>query len=170
MLLLPLTRIRWAVHNIRDQKVEEQIINSVYVRFITTNVSTVYVLFSLHYIIMHLSHPPSLPPVVQINELITEEHFHKVFDQFGNVEDVSIKESTVDKVPYLPTSIHRMILLIGITHSFWVLLLCILSVLADRVATDSFTSPATTPASQRPSKPCPWWTTRPSTPCCTTSS
>lgn len=62
-------RIRWAVHNIRDQKVEEQIINSVYVRFITTN----------------------------INELITEEHFHKVFDQFGNVEDVSIKESTLDK-------------------------------------------------------------------------
>lgn len=51
---------------------------------------------------MHLSHPPSPPPpVVQINELITEEHFHKVFDQFGNVEDVSIKESTLDKV--LPT-------------------------------------------------------------------
>lgn len=166
MLLLPLIRIRWAVHNIRDQKVEEQIINSVYVRFITTNVSTVYVLFCLHYIIMHLSHPPSLPSVVQINELVTEEHFHKVFDQFGNVEDVSIKESTVDKVPYLPTSIHRVILLTFFVS--WSV--CILSVLADRVATDSFTSPATTPASQRPSKPCPWWTTRPSTPCCTTSS
>jgi hypothetical protein len=54
---------------------------------------------------MHLSHPPSLPPVVQINELVTEEHFHKVFDQFGNVEDVSIKESTVDKVPVLHPSI-----------------------------------------------------------------
>jgi hypothetical protein len=76
---------------------------------------------------MHLSHPPSLPSVIQINELITEEHFHKVFDQFGNVEDVSIKESTVDKVPYLPTSIHRVILLIGITHSFWGLTLCVFS-------------------------------------------
>lgn len=47
MLLLLLIRIRWAVHNIRDQKVEEQIINSVYVRFITTNVSTVFVYITL---------------------------------------------------------------------------------------------------------------------------
>lgn len=49
LLLLLFVRIRWAVHNIRDQKVEEQIINSVYVRFITTNVSRWAILmFPLH--------------------------------------------------------------------------------------------------------------------------
>ena len=47
-------------------------INSVYVRFITP----------------------------KVNEYITEEAFHKVFDHFGCVVDVSIKESSVDQVKY----------------------------------------------------------------------
>lgn len=64
-------RIRWAIHNAKAQKApEESVINSVYVRFITP----------------------------KVNEYITEEAFHKVFDHFGCVVDVSIKESSVDQV------------------------------------------------------------------------
>ncbi len=70
----PNLRIRWAVHNAKAQKTtEEGVINSVYVRFITPRVS----------------------------EYVTEEAFHQVFDAFGSVLDVSIKESSIDQVTIL---------------------------------------------------------------------
>lgn len=34
----------------------------------------------------------------QLEGFVTEEDLHNVFDSFGNVLDVSIKESSVDKV------------------------------------------------------------------------
>jgi len=39
----------------------------------------------------------------KVNEYVTEEAFHKVFDHFGCVVDVSIKESSVDQVNSLAT-------------------------------------------------------------------
>eukprot|EP01038_Epipyxis_sp_PR26KG_P009530 gene9530-12837_t len=62
-------RIRWAQYNARSTAHIESIINSVYVRYVTT----------------------------KIQDLITEEHLHAVFDGFGNVADVSIKESAFDE-------------------------------------------------------------------------
>ena len=58
------------MYNARSQNpITESVINSVYVRFVTS----------------------------KLHEYITEEDFHKVFDKFGCVQDVSIKESSVDK-------------------------------------------------------------------------
>eukprot|EP00597_Dinobryon_sp_UTEXLB2267_P006583 CAMPEP_0170093194 /NCGR_PEP_ID=MMETSP0019_2-20121128/26339_1 /TAXON_ID=98059 /ORGANISM="Dinobryon sp., Strain UTEXLB2267" /LENGTH=811 /DNA_ID=CAMNT_0010313935 /DNA_START=155 /DNA_END=2590 /DNA_ORIENTATION=+ len=63
-------RIRWAMYNTRSPNpISESVINSVYVRYVTS----------------------------KVDFFVTEEEFHKVFDRFGSVLDVSIKESSIDK-------------------------------------------------------------------------
>eukprot|EP01038_Epipyxis_sp_PR26KG_P009531 gene9531-12838_t len=63
-------RVRWAMYNARpSNSSSEPIINSVYVRYFTPKLSA----------------------------YVTEEDLHSVFDVFGSVMDVSIKESNVDK-------------------------------------------------------------------------
>lgn len=62
-------RVRWAMYNAKTQNPTSQnVINSVYVRFVTP----------------------------KIEEYVTEEDLHRVFDPFGSVLDVSIKESAID--------------------------------------------------------------------------
>eukprot|EP01039_Chlorochromonas_danica_P004249 gene4248-4668_t len=63
-------RVRWAAYNARSPPSgNESVINSVYVRFVTS----------------------------KLDQLITEVDLHHVFDRYGCVEDVSIKESSVDQ-------------------------------------------------------------------------
>eukprot|EP01040_Poterioochromonas_malhamensis_P009805 gene9805-10649_t len=62
-------RVRWAMYNAKTQNpINQSIINSVYVRFVTP----------------------------KMDQYVTEEDLHRVFDPFGGVLDVSIKESSVD--------------------------------------------------------------------------
>lgn len=59
------------MYNARAQNpVQQSVINSIYVRFVTS----------------------------KLDRYITEEDFHYVFDGFGCVQDVSIKESSIDHV------------------------------------------------------------------------
>eukprot|EP01040_Poterioochromonas_malhamensis_P021258 gene21258-25604_t len=66
-------RVRWAMYNAKGNNgsapnSQSQMINSVYVRFVTP----------------------------MLDRYITEEDLHYVFDGFGNVVDASIKESSID--------------------------------------------------------------------------
>jgi TolA-binding protein len=65
-------RVRWAMYNAKGTTStpgsQSQLINSVYVRFVTP----------------------------MLDRYITEEDLHFVFDGFGNVADASIKESSID--------------------------------------------------------------------------
>lgn len=59
------------MYNARSpNNVQQDVINSVYIRFVTP----------------------------RTERLITEEDLHRVFDHFGHIIDVSIKDSTIDPV------------------------------------------------------------------------
>ena len=87
-----LFRIGWAAHNFQVQKKEEGVVNSLYIRFSTPQVSgTLYeivVSFELNSYII----------IIQVEILVTEETLHSVFDQYNNVIDASIKKTVCEKV------------------------------------------------------------------------